>query len=507
MDEMEVNGDAFNFDAEADDPFAIPPPLNDLILQEDPADIAGQEINLQDNKGIEALKNLCSDEHFKGKGHEASDLNKLLHRFEHWAQCLMPRWPFDNVVQKCEVLGSQSRARNELKRIRRNEEEEVLRGEPEDDAEGTAGQADATNDENSTEAASEQDAPQDERPPVELTEEQRERIRRNRVLAFEKRQAKRRRLEEESQTQSQLEDGSTNAEQETNEENSSSEQPSLTNVGSENTAPDETLADMVPDEIHGDTNGNQNDSMDNINDETDLTNIPENDSNVEADLTNIPENDKTDEAGLTNIPENDMTDEADLIDIPENNSNDEPRLTNISENNSNNEAGLANISENDINNEAGLTNIPENDSDVVSHNNVSERDDSSQTSNMNNDHEREPEENDDETSDEDDEILNRSAFDLNPPRPDSSLSVDTNNELNTRKTEVVEDQENNTEMLENDRHETDPNPDNTTAESDINSSSLTTQHVDLPKDPSGTEDTITEEASTEQMDVDNSITE
>ena len=51
MDDMEVNGngDALNFDAEADDPFAIPPPLNDLILEDDPADIAGQEINLQDN--------------------------------------------------------------------------------------------------------------------------------------------------------------------------------------------------------------------------------------------------------------------------------------------------------------------------------------------------------------------------------------------------------------------------------------------------------------------------
>ena len=41
--------------------------------------------------------------------------------------------------------------------------------------------------------------PQEEQPPVELTEEQRERIRRNRLLAFEKREAKRRRLEEESQ--------------------------------------------------------------------------------------------------------------------------------------------------------------------------------------------------------------------------------------------------------------------------------------------------------------------
>jgi hypothetical protein len=41
---------------------------------------------------------------------------------------------------------------------------------------------------------------QEEEPAVELTEEQLERIRRNRLLAFEKREAKRRRLEEESQT-------------------------------------------------------------------------------------------------------------------------------------------------------------------------------------------------------------------------------------------------------------------------------------------------------------------
>ena len=41
---------------------------------------------------------------------------------------------------------------------------------------------------------------EEERPLVEITEEQRERIRQNRLLALERREAKRKRLEEESQT-------------------------------------------------------------------------------------------------------------------------------------------------------------------------------------------------------------------------------------------------------------------------------------------------------------------
>ncbi len=185
-----------------------------------------------------------------------------------------------------------------------------------------------------------------------------------------------------------MEDGNglTNDE-EINQENSSSEQPSVTNVSAENTAQEEPfktaqeepfetaqeepfetaqeepietaqeepLEDMVPDEIdaHTSTNGDQCGGMDNINNEAELNDISKSDGNVE-------------------------------------------------------------------------------------NHNMSERDSSSQAPNMSN--EREQEENDISDEDDDDEILNRSAFDLNPVSSDISLPVDTNNELIIKGAdEVIED--------------------------------------------------------------------
>ncbi|XP_046863355.1 TIMELESS-interacting protein-like isoform X2 [Xenia sp. Carnegie-2017] len=220
----------FDLNAENDDPFAVPPPLMEdaLLTADDAAQVGDAEnigdINPQENvdptqapdvtskkkrnvdrvvlnderlcsdKGIKALKHLCSDMQFKGKGHEVSDLNKLLYHFEHWAQCLMPKWPFQSVVEKCEVLGSKVKVKKELKRIREeNDEENILRGEQDDneseDVE-VAAVAVSTEHENSVQMV---DAA------VELTEEQRDRIQRNRELALQRREAKRRCLEEQSQ--------------------------------------------------------------------------------------------------------------------------------------------------------------------------------------------------------------------------------------------------------------------------------------------------------------------
>ena len=111
-----------------------------------------------------------------------------------------------------------------------------------------------------------------------------------------------------------------------------------------------------------------------------------------------------------------------------------------------------------MHNEAELNDISKSDGNVENHN-MSERDSSSQVPNMSN--EREQEEND--ISDEDDdEILNRSAFDLNPASSDISLPVDTNNELIIKGAdEVIEDlshpnnkTEDDTVIFQNDKHET-----------------------------------------------------
>ena len=444
MDEIQVNGNdgALNFVAGVDDPFVIPPPLDGSLLFEDP--VIGEQneaINPQDNvdadqtqdsaekkkkkrvikprvnlneerlcseRGIAALKNLCSDVHFKGKGHEESDLNKLLLSFEHWAQCLMPRWPFNNVVEKCEVLGSKSRVKSELKRVRLPDEAEILRGEPEEDVEGI-GQVEQTNEENSTEATSQPDAvPQEEQSPVELTEEQRERIRRNRLLAFEKREAKRRRLEEESQSQSQLEDTAINIEEEVNQQISSSQQPTVTDASSGTTAPVESLEDVIPD-MDVDHNG----GMD-ITNEAELIDIPESDSNVGK--HNMSERD-----GLPEVPN--------IINEKEQVDGDEDMTTNVDQN-----GGM------DITNDAELVDIPERDSNVGKHN-MSERDGLPKVPNIINEKDQvdSPSDDDDDIlSDDDDDILNRSAFDINPSSPTTSLPADTNIEPNAKNHEILE---------------------------------------------------------------------
>ncbi|XP_028399152.1 TIMELESS-interacting protein-like [Dendronephthya gigantea] len=303
---MEVYGNDVVL-GDAEDLFAIPPPLDESLLVDDPANIAAHDdaenqnidgdptqendgkkkkkrafkprVNLNDERlcsknGIQALKHLCSEENFKGKGHEVSDLNKLLCRFEHWAQCLMPRWPFNNVVQKCELLGSKSKVKNELKRIRQSEEE-VIRGEPDEEGnEETEGQAETIDEERPTEAMTQPDTVQDEAPPAELTEEQREKIRQNRLLAFERREAKRRRLEEESQRESQIE-GLTEAEEAMLQEDFSEELNSVEPESSlstyENAEEDQILEDELPDEIRGSedttTNINKNDGENDVNDE------------------------------------------------------------------------------------------------------------------------------------------------------------------------------------------------------------------------------------------------
>lgn len=42
---------------------------------------------------------------FKGKGHEASDLNKMMGVLEHWGHRLFPRMPFDELIERVERLG------------------------------------------------------------------------------------------------------------------------------------------------------------------------------------------------------------------------------------------------------------------------------------------------------------------------------------------------------------------------------------------------------------------
>lgn len=45
---------------------------------------------------------------FKGKGHEVSDLNRLMQSMEHWGNRLFPKMTFDEVIERVEKLGRKS---------------------------------------------------------------------------------------------------------------------------------------------------------------------------------------------------------------------------------------------------------------------------------------------------------------------------------------------------------------------------------------------------------------
>lgn len=47
-----------------------------------------------------------SDVKFRGKGHEAEDLQRIMARVEHWSHRLFPKFQFDDFIEKVEKLGS-----------------------------------------------------------------------------------------------------------------------------------------------------------------------------------------------------------------------------------------------------------------------------------------------------------------------------------------------------------------------------------------------------------------
>nr|CAB3266969.1 TIMELESS-interacting protein-like [Phallusia mammillata] len=56
-------------------------------------------------RGLPALQNHFESVTFKGKGHEAEDLDLMMSKLEHWAHRLFPKFMFDDCLEKIEVLG------------------------------------------------------------------------------------------------------------------------------------------------------------------------------------------------------------------------------------------------------------------------------------------------------------------------------------------------------------------------------------------------------------------
>ncbi|KAM9183805.1 TIMELESS-interacting protein isoform 1-T2 [Dugong dugon] len=142
-------------------------------------------------RGLPALRHVFDKAKFKGKGHEAEDLKKLIRHMEHWAHRLFPKLQFEDFIDRVEHLGNKKEVQTCLKRIRLdlpilhedfvNNNDEVGENNG-DDVTATELDPFLTNSSESERFASESSRA--------LTEEQQQRIERNKQLALERRQAK-----------------------------------------------------------------------------------------------------------------------------------------------------------------------------------------------------------------------------------------------------------------------------------------------------------------------------
>ncbi|XP_042330911.1 TIMELESS-interacting protein isoform X1 [Sceloporus undulatus] len=142
-------------------------------------------------RGLPALRSMFDNIKFKGKGHEEADLQTLIRHMEHWAHRLFPKLQFEDFVDRVERLGNKKPVQACLKRIRLDLpilHEDFTTNEGEEAGNNRLDVATEELDvfseiQNTREGCSS---------PVntKLTEEQQERIERNRQLALERRQAK-----------------------------------------------------------------------------------------------------------------------------------------------------------------------------------------------------------------------------------------------------------------------------------------------------------------------------
>lgn len=76
------------------------------------------EAKLCGPRGIIALRDHFKDFKFHGKGHEASDLNRMMRLYEHWAHRLYPKFHFDDCMAKIEKLGHKKQVQMYMNKYR-----------------------------------------------------------------------------------------------------------------------------------------------------------------------------------------------------------------------------------------------------------------------------------------------------------------------------------------------------------------------------------------------------
>jgi len=167
-------------------------------------------------RGIGTLSDIFSDFQPKGGDHVFEDLDRAMHKMEHWAHRLYPKLPFDDVMARISVLGKKMAIQTHLKRTRmgldpvivgpispKNSDNEDNGGDDkdetkrydnddfptEDDFEKLVREAEANREDAFDEFDSLTKAPSP-KPKTVLSDEQKERMEKNRQIAAEKRRAR-----------------------------------------------------------------------------------------------------------------------------------------------------------------------------------------------------------------------------------------------------------------------------------------------------------------------------
>ncbi|XP_059474989.1 TIMELESS-interacting protein [Neocloeon triangulifer] len=162
-------------------------------------------------RGLLALEAEMKGVKLKGRGHEFDDLDLVMSKMQHWAHRLFPSYTFDDCLEKLEKLGSKKNVMVEMKKIRmgmisvEDVHDTTIRGndyveDREEEEPSFSTLMAQTRADSPPLAPSPPPAPA----PSEITDEQRERMIRNRMIAearklerLKQRQEEERRIQEE----------------------------------------------------------------------------------------------------------------------------------------------------------------------------------------------------------------------------------------------------------------------------------------------------------------------
>lgn len=142
------------------------------------------EERLKGPRGIGVIEKMFEDVRLKGKGHEKEDLDFVMGRLEHWAHRLFPKYQFDDCLKRIEKLGAKRPIVTYVKRLRMDEEDEIVNEVIEPPSPPSVDPFDELI------GHQKEPSPQTVKTPVTLSAEQRERMLRNRILAEERRLAR-----------------------------------------------------------------------------------------------------------------------------------------------------------------------------------------------------------------------------------------------------------------------------------------------------------------------------